>query len=47
MPSAVRRLEPIFIDEFDDYIEGLGDEARLCELVDGVIVMMSESNRES
>jgi Uma2 family endonuclease len=41
MASAARKLEPMTIVEFDDFIETLGDEAKLYELVDGFIVMMS------
>ena len=39
--NAARKLAPVTIAEFDDYVERLGDEARSFELVDGVIVMMT------
>ena len=41
MTSAARKLEPKTIAEFDDLLEQQGDEAGLFELIDGVIVMMT------
>ena len=36
-----KRPEPVTIESFDAFVETKGDDARLSELVDGVIVMMS------
>jgi Uma2 family endonuclease len=46
MPSAVpKRQELMSIAEFESFLEGLGDEAKLYELVDGFLVMMSNPTR--
>lgn len=45
MTSAARKLEPMTIAEFDDYIERLGDESSLLELLGGEIVMMTNPTR--
>lgn len=41
MATALKLPEPVTIEAFDAFVETKGDEARLYELVDGVIVMMS------
>ncbi len=41
MATALKLPEPVTIEAFDAWVETKGDDARLCELVDGVIVMMS------
>lgn len=41
MATALKRPEPVTIEAFDAFVETKGDDARLYELVDGVIVMMS------
>lgn len=43
--SAVRKLEPVSIAEFDDYLELQGDDASLFELIDGEIVMMTNPTK--
>src|SRR5438477_10578656 len=40
MPTALRRPEPVTIEAFDTFVEAQADIA-LCELVEGVIVMMT------
>lgn len=41
MATALKQPEPMTIEAFDAFVESKGDDARLYELVDGVIVMMS------
>lgn len=41
MATGRTLAEPMTIEAFDTFIETKGDDARLYELVDGVIVMMS------
>ncbi len=41
MTSAARKLEPVTIAEFDAYLDRQGEDARLFELIDGAIVMMT------
>ena len=41
MATALNRPEPVTIEAFDAFVEDKGDDARLYELIDGVIVMMS------
>lgn len=41
MATALKRPEPVTIEAFDAFIETKGDDSRLYELIDGVIVMMS------
>jgi Uma2 family endonuclease len=45
MTSAARKLEPMTVAEFDDFLERQGDDASLFELVDGVVVMMTNPTR--
>ena len=45
MTATVRKLAPIVIAEFDDYLDRLGDESSLYELIDGEIVMMTNPTR--
>jgi Uma2 family endonuclease len=45
MTSAVRQLQPVSIAEFDDYVDRQADDAPMCELLDGVIVMMTTPTR--
>jgi len=45
MTFAVRKLEPVTIAEFDDFLELQGDESSLYELLDGAIVMMTNPTR--
>jgi Uma2 family endonuclease len=41
MATVLKRSEPVTIEAFDAFVDTKGDDARLYELVDGVIVMMS------
>lgn len=45
MTSAARKVEPMTIAEFDVFLERQGDDADRCELLDGVIVMMTAPTR--
>jgi Uma2 family endonuclease len=41
MTTALRRPEPITIEAFDKFVEAQPDDSALFELVDGVIIMMT------
>lgn len=41
MATASKRPEPVTIEAFDAFVDTKGEDSRLYELVDGVIVMMS------
>lgn len=41
MATAPKQPEPVTIEAFDAFVETKGDDGRLYELVDGVIVMLS------
>jgi Uma2 family endonuclease len=41
MATTRKQTEPVTIEAFDAFIESKGDDARLYELIGGVIVMMS------
>ena len=46
MATALKLPEPVTIEAFDAWVETKGDDARLYELVDGVIVMMSNPTED-